>query len=382
MERSIVWQKLIGQKRVKETLSKAFANNALGHAYLFSGDPGVGKFQAALELALAVHCEKNGEVPCYTCASCRQILNYAHTDFHLIFPVALDASHKRQGDSSKLSEEGWDFIAKEAHKKLADPYILNESRLRTLPVDWIRELNHAVMRGAIQKKSNVVIICDVDIMKKESANAMLKTLEEPPPGTIILLLTSRLYSVLPTIRSRCQVIRFGSLGPEDVSAALVKIYEKKPNDPEIQYAVESGAGSYGRAKDLIDESLEAYSEQAFLLWKHCLNKSSWNTLTEALEEVNEEYLGGGWDYAAAEKLLISFLHIIRKTFFRNIHGTEKYFMGGNPLPEIEGFDISTADGLYVQCEKAISNIRSRGNVLLVLVTFILSVLEIIHGKNE
>jgi DNA polymerase-3 subunit delta' len=381
MGRTISWRNLVGQNRIKETFSTAFENNSLGHAYLFSGDPGAGKFQAALELALAVHCDNDGETPCYNCNSCRQVLAYSYTDFHCLFPVALKPAHTISGDSSKLSEEGWNFIAEETRKKLNDPYALNESRLRNLPVAWIRELNHSIMRGTVKGKTNVVIICDVDIMQKGSANAMLKTLEEPPPHTIILLLTSRLYSVLPTIRSRCQIVRFGSITPEEIAASLAKEYSKDVKDPEIIYAVECATGSYGKAKSLIDDSQEVFTEQAHILWELCIKNRSWNELTGAIEKVNDEYLGGGWDYVAAERLLISFLHIIRKTFFGNISGTEKYIMGSDVSSEAHDFGIQAADRLYVSGEKAVSAIRARSNVLLVLVSFVLSVLEIIHGEN-
>lgn len=383
MPKKLIWKNLVGQDRIKDTLAAAFENDSLGHAYLFCGAAGVGKFQAALELALAIHCTNNGDIPCYTCKSCRQILSFSHPDFHCVFPVTLESVHKSSGDSNKLSEEGWSFITQEMRKKLAAPYSLNESRLRHIPVEWIRELNHAIMRGTIQGKTNVAIICDVDIMQAASANAMLKTLEEPPQNTVILLLSQRPHSVLPTIRSRCQIFRFGSVASDILSNSLGKACSLDPDDPKIKQAVACAAGSYGKALSLIEESLDIFAGQANHLWELCVKETTWNAVIDALEMVTKEYLGGGWDYAAGEKLMISFLHLIRTNFFQSIDGTEKYINGVNATgAAIPIVSVETADKLYTSCEKAISAIRARGNVLLVLFTFLMSVSEIVHGKKQ
>ena len=383
MQKKLVWKNLIGQSRVKEALSAAFESQSLGHAYLFCGASGVGKFQSALELAFALLCNREGEVPCYECESCRQILSYSHPDFHLVFPVILEKSHKSPGDSSKLSEDGWKYISEETLKRINNPYSAVESRLMHIPVEWIRELNHSIMRGTIQSKTNVAIICDVDIMRRASANAMLKTLEEPPSNTVIFLLSQRPHAVLPTIRSRCQTVRFGSIPNDDLIHSLSTKSVLDPDDPKISYAVQCAAGSYGKAVVLIEESIDTYAEQAEYLWDLCVQKASYRKVTKALEAIADEYLGGGFDYAAAEKILLSFLHIIRKTFFQNISEKEAYIIKAEKVSfsEVPTVYAGAMDNLYTSCERAISAVRARGNVLMVLITFLMSVAEILHGQK-
>lgn len=383
MQKRLVWQNLIGQNRIKETLAAAFESGSLGHAYLFCGASGVGKFQAALELAFALLCSREGGVPCYKCESCRQILSYSHPDFHLVFPVKLEKSHKSSGDSSKLSGEGWKYISEETRKKINNTYSVSESRLMHIPVEWIRELNHSIMRGTIQGKTNVAIVCDVDIMQKASANAMLRTLEEPPSNTVILLLSQRPHAVLPTIRSRCQILRFGGIADDDLKNSLSSSSPLKPDDPKISYAVQCAGGSYGKAMTLIEESIDVYADQADYLWELCVRRASNKEVTSALERVAYDFLGGGFDYAAAEKLLVSFLHIIRKIFFQNINGKEAYIINEKIISktEIPPVNAETAGRLYDSCEEAISAVRARGNVLLVLITFLMSISEIIHGES-
>ncbi len=381
MPKKLVWKRLVGQKRIKDTLGAAFENNALGHAYLFSGPAGVGKFQTALELTFALLCTSEEEVPCYTCDSCRHVMTFSHPDFHCVFPVTLEREHKSGGESNKLSEKGWQYIAEQTRLKIQNPYSMAESRLPNIPVEWVRELNHSIVRGTIRGKVNVAILCDVDVMQAASANAMLKTLEEPPPNTILFLLTQRPHAVLPTIRSRCQIVRFGNVAADDLTQALCKAVSLNPDDPKVIHAVAAAAGSFGKARSLIEESLDVFAAQAELLWDLCVQEASLHTVTAALESITQEHLGGGYDYAAGEKLLIAFLHIIRATFFHGISGTQKYITVLSSQRTAVPVTVETAQRLNTTCEQAIAAVRARGNVLLVLSTFFMSITEIMHGEK-
>ncbi len=382
MAKQLVWQQLVGQERVAQTLASAFSSNTLGHAYLFSGDAGVGKFQAALEICMALHCEHASQVPCFNCSSCTQILNYSHPDFHVVFPVTLDASHKSSGDSTKLSEAGWNYIAEETRYKLANPYSIEETRLKHIPVEWIRELNHSIMRGSVKGGVNTAIFCDVDTMQKESANAMLKTLEEPPARTMIILLTSRPHSVLPTIRSRCQIIRFGNIASQEMRQALIKVHAEGRDETSLDHVVERANGSMGKALLLLEESLDEFSEKAAALWEACASKMPWQRVNAELEALSQELLGGGWDYAAGEKLMLSFQFIVRKTYFQTIQGAQNYLSNESALsPEVPPLDIYKAEKLYASCENSVSAVRSRVNAHLVLLCLIMEIMEILHGKE-
>lgn len=383
MEKRLVWDKLVGQERVKETLTAAFESSSMAHAYLFSGPAGCGKFQAALELALALLCESDRDVPCYKCKSCRLVLSYSHPDFYSIFPVEFTSKHKKT--SSELSDAGWEFIAEETKKRLEMPYLFQEAtHIMNIPVEVIRELNHSILRGPTKGNIYVSIICDVDVMNLHSANAMLKTLEEPPDGTVMLLLTQRPAAVLPTVRSRCQIVRFGYISPEKIAQSLAKENSMQADDPKIIHAVECADGSLGRARSLMGESLDVFVDCAENVWKLCLENASKDVLASYLEKIMKKPLQNGRDYIAAEKILTSFLRLVRQTYFYSIKGTEKYFNNkllGSELSSLPEINVETAEKLYNQCEKAISGVRARGNMLLVFITFILSVQELVHGKE-
>jgi hypothetical protein len=147
-------------------------------------------------------------------------------------PLVLQAEHKKDG---ALSEEGWAFAASSAKERIDDPYKLPQyGDIPHIPVDWIREAKHAILRGATEGPVNAVIIDGVDTMSHppaNAANAMLKTLEEPPPGTVMMLLTDKPHAVLPTIVSRCQVMRFALLPPDVVRAELYKRARRPKKEP-------------------------------------------------------------------------------------------------------------------------------------------------------
>ncbi|MCL2218538.1 MAG: hypothetical protein FWC23_01180 [Chitinispirillia bacterium] len=236
------WNKLVGQNRVKSVIGQAFQVGALGHAYLFCGERGTGKFAAALDIAMALLCRHSEARPCGVCPACKKVASYSHPDFHIIMPLFLQNEHKKDGGS--LSDEGWAFAGAEAKRRIGDPYRLPQySGPPSIPVDWIREANSAIMRGGTEGPANAVIIDGVDTMSHMAANAMLKTLEEPPPGTVMILLTDKPHSVLQTILSRCQTMRFALLPPDTIKSELYK-------------RVRAGAIGPGRREEVVTEEPE------------------------------------------------------------------------------------------------------------------------------
>jgi len=247
---TLKWNRLIGQERVKSVIGSALQSGTLGHAYLFCGERGTGKFAAAADLAMALLCQNAQVRPCGECPACKKVNAYSHPDFHVVMPLVLQTEHKKSGD---LSEEGWQFAAASAKQRLDDPYCPPRySGIPGIPVDWIREeVIHGVMRGGTEGTANVVIIDGVDTMKKEPANAMLKTLEEPPPGTVMILLTDKLHAVLPTIVSRCQIIRFALLPADLVKAELYR---------RVRLGIGTGSGRPGAVAPTEDVDTEKDSK--------------------------------------------------------------------------------------------------------------------------
>jgi DNA polymerase III delta prime subunit len=392
--KTIVWKNLIAQERVKEMLGSAFLSGNLGHAYLFCGDEGVGKFAAALELSLALLCAAGEGVPCYTCAPCRKALSNNHPDLHVIFPVLLDESHKSGND---LNQKGWEFIASLVPKKIKASYAplsyededIDKSALHkvpSIPVEWIKEVNEGILRGAVEGERSVTIFCDVDTMNAFSANAMLKTLEEPPANTYLFLTTSKPEAVLPTIASRCQIVRFGHVPAAQIQHELIAALGPAADETKITDAVYYSMGSLGRALALIKteeqgKGLKTLQETALEVkefWGLC-STGDWLAVAPALDALAREK-----NFAVHEQFFTYLLYLMRNTFLQKTSRSENYIDGSNILADPNGIfdDPAATDRLTRACNEALSRVRKYGHIGIILVNFVTTLMEILHVEKQ
>ena len=207
---------LLGQQATVRPLLRAAAGDRLHHCYLFEGPVGVGKHTAALGLAQAAACEAVlGPKPCKSCPTCAQFEKGLHPDLIAVEP-----------DPGRAS--------------------------RTIGVERVREVVRQVGLRRYGARRRTVIIDPVDRLMPQAANALLKTLEEPPDGTGFVLITARVSSLLPTVRSRSQRIRFRAV-PE---AELARWLADRGLEPADRLA-RRAQGSPGLALALADGGLAA-----------------------------------------------------------------------------------------------------------------------------
>ena len=186
---------IIGHDRPKQILQAALKKERLAHAYLFFGDNGIGKLLTAKMLAQAVNCEepvKSGADACGQCWACKQIENAVHPD---VFYIAPD------GTQIKIAQ--------------------------------IREMQDYLVYRALIGRYKVYIVDDADRMNIPTANCLLKVLEEPPDHSLILLISSRPRHLLPTIRSRCQGLRFASLSLQEVQEAVERQQQRSAEEAKL-----------------------------------------------------------------------------------------------------------------------------------------------------
>jgi DNA polymerase-3 subunit delta' len=371
---NISWPHTAGQQRVKEVLGAALANNTMGHAYLLSGREGSGTFAAALDVALLLLCSDAARRPCLTCASCRKTLHYAHPDFHVIMPVVLGKEHK--SDGGELKPEGWEYIGSCVKERLSDPYCMpDHAKVPNLPVDWVREVNQTVLRGSAQSGPNVVIIDGIDAMNAEAANSMLKILEEPPPGTVMLLLTGRLSAVLPTVVSRCQILRFSFLSPREIRDELCRRHSIDPTDVRLENVVH--AGTLGEALDLWRHPPDETVQEAVRFWDLCM-QGDWEGLGVFIDQVAQ------WaDFSRYERMFVEIMERVRNAFLSELPGTENVFSGQQSrIVRFDGaFTMPRFDAAITYCQQAIDAIRAHASITLVLAHFAIALTKEFHGKE-
>ena len=225
----ITLQDIFGQDQAVETLLRAYRADRLPHGMIFAGRVGVGKATAARGLATLFLCESpKGERPCGKCDSCvlmsvgNQDGSSNHPDFHVIYRQLI-----------RLEK--------------------SESKARDLPVNVIREfLIGPASRSSVKGRGKVFVVEEADLMNPQAQNALLKTLEEPSGRTLLILITDQPDCLLPTIRSRCQIVRFASLDEKVVQRELEK--RKIAKQPAAEAAALS-EGSLGLALRWIEDGV-------------------------------------------------------------------------------------------------------------------------------
>lgn len=240
-------ENIIGQHRVKSFFQKAFEGGRLSHAYLFAGERGVGKEATALELAKALIC--GNKLACQTdgCTDCTRIAKLNYPDLKIIFPAP--AKQKEEEAIRVLAS-----IAENPYNRLepwANPMI---------SIERIRELRRVSSFKSYEGKGRVVIIFDSERLTTEAANSLLKILEEPPEEMHLILTSSQPGAILPTISSRCQLVRFDPLSTAEIEQALLGL--NAGTTEEIRLIARVAAGSYRRAIELLDEDLQHLQQEA------------------------------------------------------------------------------------------------------------------------
>jgi len=222
----------------------------------------------------------------------------------------------------------------------------------------------------------VAIIDGIDLLSSESANAMLKTLEEPPAGTVMLLLTERIHAVLPTILSRCQVLRFAWLSPELLASQCAEKYGVPAQDKKIQDV--AYCGSLGRAMHLYENPGVEVLGDAEAFWGLC-SRSDWTGVFELIDRLSKLD-----DFGLYEKFFLETMQLIRNAFFTKLEGTENYIKGNGPSLIALGSGVAPEkiEDLMETCEKAIHQIGCRANISLVFANFAISLMEILNVEKQ
>ena len=227
---------VVGHVRLIDLLSRSVAGSTLPPSLLFAGPAGIGKRLAALSVAQALNCHSSGLRAqgskfdaCGACAACTRIARGVHPDVLFVSP----------GDSGNIK------------------------------IDQVREVIDRAHYRPFEGRRRVVIIDDADALVPHAQNALLKTLEEPTPSSVFILVTARPDMLLPTVRSRCPQLRFRPLSAADIAAALMARGRKETEaravaataDGSLGQALQASAGELVESRDLAQRVLSNAAAQ-------------------------------------------------------------------------------------------------------------------------
>lgn len=193
------FQEIVGQELVVNLLQQALRSRRVPHAYLFSGPSGVGKMLTARTLAKALNCKVKDDDSCERCISCQKIDRDLHPDVKI------------------LSPEG-----------------------RSLGIDQIRILQRNISFRPLEGCYKIFILEAVEKITHEAANCLLKTLEEPPGEAVLILITSSISALLPTLVSRCQLLRFRLLNYCEIEKILQEKFQIPLDEARVLAALGGG----------------------------------------------------------------------------------------------------------------------------------------------
>ncbi|WP_434564899.1 DNA polymerase III subunit delta' [Thermoanaerobacterium thermosaccharolyticum] len=318
--------KIYGHKNILSLFNKIVSSQKIANAYLFIGESGFGKEFMAKYFAMMINC-KNGSKPCLSCPSCIQMISGNHPDIFFIEP---------DGISIK-----------------------------------VETLRNVVINNAYVKPYNsykkIFIIKEAEKMTEQAQNSILKTLEEPPEYGLFILTSSKMEGLLPTIVSRCEIIRFTRESDEVIEDYLIN--EKKIDKSKAKKIASIANGNYGKANLLIDEGYSRIrSELGDILYNVINQDKALRLESFKFFDENREMIDDIID------IMFSYL---RDLMILKLLGSEEYIINKDMVDKLKDFSGNLTgfklNNIINEIEELAFNLKSNVNYQLAIEKFLLNI---------
>jgi DNA polymerase-3 subunit delta' len=368
-----------GHKETIDHLIRSVKEGRVSHAQLLTGPEGCGSLALALAYAKYVSCENRSETDsCGTCKSCVKYEKMIHPDLHFVFPVTKNKKESEPVSDSYIEE--WREFVK------CSPYFTINNWLDSIEVGNAQGLIFASEAGEIIKKLNlksfesdfkIMVIWLPEKMHLATANKLLKLIEEPPEKTLFLLVSDEPDKVIPTLVSRCQLIRIPVFTDSEIDAYLIKTYNcSKEKAQEISKVAN---GNIIRASELHEhedsslQNLEKFKKLMRFAWKRdIISVISWS----------EEIAGTGRE---AQKNFISYsLRLLRENLMLSLDQLKNdlVFLSGEEASFSKNFhpfiNQENIGQLTDEFNIAYSHVEANGNAKIIFLDLGLKVTKLIR----
>ena len=233
-----------GHKEIKEKLINTVSQQRISHAQMFAGPEGSAALPLAMAYARYIFCQNPGaEDSCGTCISCKQISAHSYPDLHFIYPVAQNKDVKDSKPTSEMFLKSWnELIDKQIYFDYIHwiSHIDVEKKNAEIKVKEAENLNHILSLKSYSGKQRVIVLWMAEKLRNETANKILKLVEEPPANTIFLLVSHKPEHVISTIVSRSQIVNVPRYTHEELVNILNQQNDADSGMMEIAAAVGCG----------------------------------------------------------------------------------------------------------------------------------------------
>ena len=379
------FSKVLGLAHIKQHLTSSADVGRIPHAQLFVGPEGCGTLPVAIAYAQYVLCgnkggdNEGGDAACNTKCS-----HLSHPDLHFAFPVSSSESVKKHPVSDYFLEQWREFVDEQPYGDLFDWYraIGIEKKQGQIGVDEAHDIVRKLSLKSYEGGYKVMIIWMAERMNASAANKLLKLIEEPPQKTMLIMIAEDEEQLLPTLRSRCQVLHFPPLPETVIVEGLV---EKGASREEAAQIAQEANGNFNRAQDLmLQDSEDLVFEQWFVLWTRTAFKAKGNKA--AVHELilwSEEVAKTGRE--TQKKFLSYCISFIRQAMLLNYQAPELvYIKTRQPGFRLEKFAPFIHENNVLQMIRELENARyhvlRNGNSRIIFTDLSIKLTRLLHTK--
>lgn len=377
-----MFRDIIGQDEVKSRLRRIVREERTPHALMLFGPPGSGKLPLGIALARYLSCAERGEEDaCGTCPSCLKFNRLAHPDLHFIFPVLKTA----QVTGDPVSD---DFMVAWRETFLSNPYLTEnqwyeaigaENKQGIISVKESETLIRKLGFKPYESEYRMVIIWLPEKMNRPAANKLLKLVEEPPPGTLMVMIAEHTDQILPTILSRTQLMHVPPLTGAEIREGLLRQEGADPGT--VEDAVRRADGNFSTALQALGQ--EEGELQNFKLFAALMRLCYARKIIEINDWVEQVAALG----RERQKLLLDYcLRMLRENFVKHLAVDGLNHMSGAEHEFSVKFSpfihSENMDGLAEAFSEAAGHIEANGNPRIIFMDLSIRVIRLLMVRES
>jgi len=375
----MLWKQIAGQEEIKKKLINSVSEGRISHAQLFCGDNGWGALSLAIAYAGEILAAEKGE------DALRKVASLQHPDLHFSFPVATTDSVKKEPTSNQFIKEWREFLNENPYGSIYDwlQFLGVEKKQGIINVHEAQEIVKSLSLNSYEGGYKIMVIWLPELMNNSAANKLLKIIEEPPKKTVFLLVSEREDLLLPTITSRCQLVKINRLKDEEIVNYLIE--NKNLNPTEAHRAALSANGNLHLALQNYQVANNQF-ETFFVDWvRNAFMAAKSPKVLQQL--VNWSTAISGWSREQQKQFLAYCSEIFRQALLKNYQADELVFMrlsadGFNWekfAPYIHGANI---EGILNELNEASYHIERNANAKIVLLDLSIKLTRLLHKKQN